>query len=207
MLSHFSFNWDCSGKGLNWHSHGYGPTDVSLLVLLDLSAAFNTIDHRTLLNILENDYGIVGDAQKWFESFLSARKWQIVLNQQLSKPFDLYCGVPQGSCLGHALFLLYASGLFKVMAKHLPEAHAYAITHAHNHIFLLHPSSNSQRDAIKVIEECIAEVRIWMVSHWLLINDMKTEFIFGSYQQLSKVSIESIAVGTSVIIKTRGVCP
>ena len=109
--------------------------------------------------------------------------------------------------MGHALFLLYASGLFKVMAKHLPVAHAYAITHAHNHIFLLNPSSNSQRDAIKVIEECIAEVRLWMVSHWLLINDMKTEFIFGSYQQLSKVSIESIAVGTSVIIKTCGVCP
>lgn len=56
------------------HSHGYGPTEVSLLVLLDLSAAFDTMDHRTLLNILENDYDIVGDAQKWFESYLSARK-------------------------------------------------------------------------------------------------------------------------------------
>ena len=58
-----------------------------------------------------------------------------------------------------------------------------------------------------MIEECIAEVRIWMVSPRLLINDIKTEFlIIGSYQQLSKVSIESVAVGTSVI-KTCGVCP
>lgn len=56
------------------HSHGYGPTEVSLLILLDLSAALDTIDHRTLLNILENDYRIVGDAQNWFESYLSARK-------------------------------------------------------------------------------------------------------------------------------------
>ena len=63
--------------------------EVSILVLLYLSTAFYTIDHRTLLNILENDYGIVGDAQKWFESYLSARKQQIVINQQLYKPFDL----------------------------------------------------------------------------------------------------------------------
>ena len=51
-----------------------------------------------------------------------------------------------------------------------------------------------------MIEECIAEDRIWMISPLLLTNDTKTEFfIIGSYQQLSKVSIESIAVGTSVI--------
>ena len=52
-----------------------------------------------------------------------------------------------------------------------------------------------------MIEECIAEVRIWMVSHRLLINDTKTEFlIIGSYQQLSKVSIESIAVGIPLLL-------
>ena len=62
--------------------------EVSLLVLLDLSVALDTIDHSILLNILENDYGIVGNAQKWTESFLSARKQQIVIKQQLSKPFD-----------------------------------------------------------------------------------------------------------------------
>ena len=51
-----------------------------------------------------------------------------------------------------------------------------------------------------MIEKCFAEVNIYMISHQLLINDTKTEFlIIGSYQQSSKVSIESIAVGTSVI--------
>ena len=109
--------------------------------------------------------------------------------------------------MGPVLFLLYASGQFKVMAKHLPEAHAYADNSQSLYFSFKPSSSNSQREAIKVIEECIAEVRIWMVSHRLLINDVNTEFlIIGSYQQLSKVSIESIAVGTSVI-KTCGVCP
>ena len=98
---------------------------VSLLVVLDLSTAFDTIDHSILLNILKNVYGIVGIAHKWIESFLSARKQQIVIKQQLSKPFDLDCRVPQGSCLSPVLFLLYTSGLFKITAKHLPEARAY----------------------------------------------------------------------------------
>lgn len=94
--------------------------EVSLLIVRDLSIAFDTIDHSILLDILENDYGIVGNAQKWAELFLSARKQQIVIKQQLSKPFDRDCGVPQGSCLGSVLFLLYTCGLFKTMAKHLP---------------------------------------------------------------------------------------
>ena len=102
--------------------------------------------------------------------------------------------------MGPVLFLLYASGLFKVMAKHLPEAHAYA-DNSQLYFSSKPSSSNSQREAIKVIEKCIAEVHIWMVSHRLLINDMKTEFlIIGSYQQLSKVSIESIAVGIPLLL-------
>ena len=66
------------------------------------------------------------------------------------------------------------------MAKHLREAHAYADDLQLYCSFEL-DSSNSQREAIKLIEECIVEVRIWMVSHRLLTNDTKTEFlIIGS---------------------------
>ena len=79
------------------------------------------------------------------------------------------------------------------MAKHLPEAHAYADDLQLYFSFEL-DSSNSQREAIKLIEECIVEVRIWMVSHRLLTNDTKTEFlIIGSQERLFEVSIESVA--------------
>ena len=118
----------------------------SLLVLLDLSAALDTIDHRTLLNILESDYGIGGDAIKWFESYLSVRKQQIFINQQLSKPFDLDCEVPQGNCLEPILFLLAASRLLKVLAKYHPEAHAYA-DDSQLYFSFKPDSSNSQREA------------------------------------------------------------
>ena len=97
-----------------------------LLVLLHLSAAFDTVDHSILINILESDFGICGDVLKWFRSYLTGRVQRVIVNQQSSKTFNLNYGVPQGSCLGPVLFLLYASRLFEVVKKHLPSVHGYA---------------------------------------------------------------------------------
>ena len=99
---------------------------VTLLVLLDLSAAFDTIDHQVLLNRLYVKYGITGTALKWFNSYLSDRKQRILINGSYSSDFDLPQGVPQGSCSGPLLFTLYASKLFDVVESHLPNVHTYA---------------------------------------------------------------------------------
>ena len=80
--------------------------EVTLLVLLDLSAAFDTVDHNILINILESDFGICGDVLKWFRSYLTGRVQRVIVNQQSSKTFDLNYGVPLASCLGPVLFLL-----------------------------------------------------------------------------------------------------
>ena len=85
--------------------------EVTLLVLLDLSAAFDTIEHSILLNILQQDFGVVGTALKWFESFLSGRKQRILVGDKTSDDFNLNCGVPQGSCMRPILFTLYVSRL------------------------------------------------------------------------------------------------
>ena len=93
---------------------------VTLLVLLDLSAAFDTIDHCILLERLKSGFGIRGTALSWFASYLSNRSQQILIDGSLSMNFELSCGVPQGSCLGPLLFLLYASKIFHIVDKHLP---------------------------------------------------------------------------------------
>lgn len=75
-------------------------------MLLDLSAAFDTIDHQILLNVLENDFGIIGSAHKWFASYQSGRKQRVLTNDRTSNDFHLSCGAPQGSSMGPILFIL-----------------------------------------------------------------------------------------------------
>jgi hypothetical protein len=100
--------------------------EVVLLVMLDVSAAFDTIDYRILLDILEKDFGVIGNAKKWCMSFLYERIQRVVIDHCKSSDFDVPTGVHQGSCLGPVLFLLYVSGLSNVVSKHLPRDHAFA---------------------------------------------------------------------------------
>ena len=82
---------------------------VTLLVLLDLSAAFDTIDYGILLEKLRSAFGVRDTALSWIASYLSGRTQQVSIDGTLSMKFDLECGVPQGSCLGPLLFVVYAS--------------------------------------------------------------------------------------------------
>ncbi len=100
--------------------------EVTLLVLIDLSAAFDTIDHGILLETMKNDFGVIGTAQRWIASYLSGRKQRILIENNTSDAFNINSGVPQGSCLGPILFILYVAGLFKIIDRHLPNAHSYA---------------------------------------------------------------------------------
>ena len=170
--------------------------EVTLLVLIDLSAAFDTIE-RGILETLEKDFGVLGDAQKWLASYLSHRKQRIQIKNCISDAFNLGSGVPQGSCLGPVLFLIYGTGLFKIIDRHLPIAHSYADD---TQIYLsFRPHSPASQDAaLRNIENCVADVRAWMPSNRLLINDTKTEFLtIGSRQQVSKIHIDKITIGES----------
>jgi hypothetical protein len=99
---------------------------VTLLVILDLSAAFDTVDRHIMLERLKSSFGIQDQVLKWFSSFLSNRSQFISVNGGTSKRFELKNGVPQRSCLGQLLFVLYMSKLFQILESHLPYAHAFA---------------------------------------------------------------------------------
>ena len=77
------------------------------LVLLDLSAAFDTIDHDILLGSLSDWFGLNGSVLNWMGSYLSGRSQRVKVGSALSDPFELRFGVPQGSVLGPVLFSMY----------------------------------------------------------------------------------------------------
>ena len=173
--------------------------EITLLVLLDVSAAFDIIDHQILLNVPASVFGMIGSAYQWISYYLTGWKQHAVINNRTSDVFHLNCGVPQASYIGTILFILYISWLNHVIADHLPSAHGYADD---TQLYLsFRPNDRSSQDhAIASVEACISDVRAWLIYNHLLINDSKTDFwVVGSRHQLSKISIDSITVGDSTI--------
>ena len=173
-----------------------------LLVLLDLSAAFDTVDHCLLLRRLQTSFGISGAPLDWFTSYLMARRQRVSIPGALSDSLSLDWGVPQGSCLGPLLYIIYSSKLFHIIERHLPDSHCYA-DDSQLYLSFRPDQLSSQQDALIAKQNCIKDIRLWMDHDKLLLNGEKTEFlIIGTRQQLSKVNISSITVDNSDVMRS-----
>ncbi len=169
--------------------------EVCFLVLLDLSSAFDTIDHKAIIEVLEHQFGVTDKALEWIKSFLSNRKQRVDLDNNFSEVCDVNYGVPQGSCLGPILLLLYISQLYDIIDRHLPSSHGYA-DDTQLYVSFRPDCVANQRSTLAALEGCISNVRGWLVSHKLLFKDTKTELlVIGTPQQLSKIEIGSVNVG------------
>ena len=98
---------------------------VTALIRPDLSAAFDAIDHITLISRLSSWYGIYGTALHWFTSYLSERCQKVQIQDYFSDEVYISFGVPQGSFLGSILFTLYTAPLSHVIAEHDVEHDLY----------------------------------------------------------------------------------
>ena len=148
---------------------------------------------------------MANQALLWIKSFLSGRKQRVVVKQKQPCDFDAATGVPQGSCLAPILFIMYVSRLFHVVKKHLPNIHCYA-DDTQLYLSFRPDSTTSQDKAVFSMERCISYIRAWMTNNHLELNDTKTEFlVIGSRQQLTKIKINSIGVGSTEIKKVSSV--
>jgi hypothetical protein len=175
--------------------------EVVMLVLLDLSAAFDTIDHKILLKRLQNTYGIESTALRWFEAYLKNRTQSVAINGEESSAKTLKYGVPQGSKLGPILFNTYIAPLSKVAEKHNVIDHKYADDEQLILSFKPKPQTNSEQ-AFRKMENCIKDVRKFLHQNKLSNNSEKTEFmLIGSKHNLNKVDTDSLKVN-DISIKT-----
>ena len=145
---------------------------ISLLVLLDLSAAFDTIDHNILLERLENMVGITGTALSWFKSYLTERYQFVKVNDFSSNYSQVRFGIPQGSILGPLLFTLYMLPLGTVISNHGINFHCYA-----DDTQLYISAKPDDKYRLKKIEDCVKDVKGWMLRNFLLLNSNKTEVL------------------------------
>ena len=131
---------------------------VTLLVLLDLSSAFDTMDHDIMIRRLEMSFEITGTALQWLRSYFSGRSQHVLVNGKLSESFNLPFGVPQDSRLGPLLFTLVSDKFFEVIKPHLPVAHAYADD---SQLYLSFRPNNegNESEAIKLMALCIRAIR------------------------------------------------
>lgn len=173
-----------------------GERKAVMLVLLDLSAAFDTVDHACLNNILQG-LGITGTALRWFRSYLENRQQIVNVRGKKSDPQELDCGVPQGSVLGPILFTVYTSSLGQLLRHHLDDNyHLYADDS--QLWIILRP--NALDSSISRMEECVAAVQKWMSDHHLKMNNEKTEFLLIASKQVSqKIGPCSLRIGDNTI--------
>ena len=153
--------------------------EATAVVLLDQSAAFNTIDHSTLIDCLGSWFGVGGVVLDWFRSYLSDRYQCIEIGSVLSDAKRLLYGVPQGSVLGPILFSLYTTPLSNVIQNHPGICFHFYADDMQFYVHLTH----------KHAKNCLDDVRKWLSVNKLKLNPDKTEFIlFGQ-----KMSVQNLA--------------
>jgi len=181
--------------------------DLSALVLLDLSAAFDTVDHEILLRRLDTSFLVSGTALHWFESYLSNRRQHVRVGSTSSPSTRMVCGVPQGSVLGAILFLIYGGDLQQIIEKHGLRPHLYADD---SQIYgSCRPSECPELQTR--ISACIDDVADWMRSNRLQLNSAKTEILWSTssrrLHQLPQTALRvgSVHVAPSVVVRDLGI--
>ena len=173
--------------------------NITILVLLDLSAAFDTIDHGILLRLLEQHFYISGKPLAWMKSYLTDRHQSVYINNVLSDPVLMKYSVPRGSVLGPKNYVMYTKPVGTICRRQDLDHHFYADD---SQLYLsFQPNDHVSRDeAVRRVELCLNDITRWMNHNMLKLNADKTELIvFAPKNDLNQIEDISIKVGSSEV--------
>ena len=148
--------------------------NLSLILMLDQSAAFDTVDLHILLHKLENNYGICNDALKWMRSYLVGRTFSVVVNGKQSTVREMKYGVPQGTIIAPSLYSLYTGDLSKLVEDQGLKIHSFADD---TNIYLGFKPISEFSDSKMKLAQCINSVQSYMASNYLKLNVDKTQIL------------------------------
>ena len=157
---------------------------ATVLMLLDLSAAFDTVDQEKLIIILEEEIGICGTVLKWFISFLTGRTQRVKVNKSFSEGILLLYGVAQGSVLGPILFKIYIRSLYDIISSTEFDVEGYADDHQLLRQFSPFLQVSVLSDSIN---ECLKKIESWMNEFFLRLNASKTKIMVFAPPAISKL--------------------
>ena len=180
---------------------------ITPLVAVDLSAAFDTVEHQILKDVLYKKYSVEGTALKLFKSYLEIRKVKVQINDCASDVLNLTTSVPQGSVSGPVLYNHYASTLKDYLEESCEES-INLLGYAHDHATyskfragVISEKINCQQH----LENLLAEIKNWMNRNFLKMNDAKTEYMeFRNRRQLLKCNRKEIQVGDVMVQASSG---
>ena len=177
--------------------------NATVLVLLDLSAAFDTLDHDTLLHRLENHFGITGKPLEWMTSYFKDRFQTVCIDGELSNPVLMSYSVPQGSVLGPKNYIMYTKPVGAICRKHGLLHHFYA-DDSQLYMSFKPTETVSQQETLHRVSSCLSDIVAWMHANMLKLNADKTEVIvFSSKQNAAAVEDLVVTVGSVDIKPTK----
>jgi Reverse transcriptase (RNA-dependent DNA polymerase)/Endonuclease-reverse transcriptase len=169
---------------------------VSCLILLDLSAAFDTVDHKILLSRLSSNFGVTSSAHSLLTSYLSDRTQSVHIGSSQSSSSPLHTGVPQGSVLGPLLFTLYTTPLSYLLKNSGVSYHMYADD---TQLYFSFSATDSLPN-LSFLSGILDSVHSWLSSNYLSLNPSKTEFLLiGTSQQRSRITSDLLSFSGNII--------
>ena len=176
--------------------------EVAILIMLDLSAAFDTVDINILLYRLSTRYNISGTVLTWFSTYLNNRSQFVSVNGCSSETVELKCDIPQGSVLGPKLFSIYTAPLYEIIEHHGMKYHLYADD---TQIYLFFKPGDILAESIAYarLQQCLYDIKVWMFENKLKLNSDKTEYmVIGRRNLINKIENVSFKFDSSVISKS-----
>ena len=175
---------------------------ITLLILCDLSKAFDSINR----NILIEKLGKCKIDEFWFKNYLSNRSQSVQIGKNVSSKKEVVFGVPQGSILGPLLFTIFVNDMFKVATD------CDLVQYADDSQFIFVGSPNDIMDLKRQAEQTMKKAKLYFDSNGLKVNPQKTQVIFiGSRQNIAKVpsdlkmDFDGVLIEPSNLVKNLGV--